>query len=498
MSKIDTFADNVSIMSEEMSRMGPVKNAWQMLNYITEKEIFCRRKQKKDKEETFVKKRYLALFMTMILAVSVCTLGGCSGKDSEGNGENQQNAEKENDENITLRFMWWGDDVRHEATLEVIEQYEAAHPNVKIEAEYGGYDGYFEKLTTQLSGGTAADIIQYNANTISDLMNIGDVFVNLEDYADVLDTSDFDQEFVKNFSYYNDKMIALPTGINGGIWLANTALLDEAGIDPETIVTWDDFIEAGERLHQTNSEYYLFNIDIETLGKELLGSIMAQITGEDMINAETMEMNFTRDDLLKAFTLINDMYDKNVLEPAADSAPYSLKINTNPKWINHELAVAYGATSNIFEGYYDFKDTAAALDMPVFEDAKETGILYVPPQMLAISSTCEHPEVAADFLNYFFNDPKALDTLKGCRSIPPTAQGQQICDENGYIDPVLTQAVEKASETATIHQNLYTPTEVVEIFQDATEKIAYDQGDVESITDETIQLVEDTLSRLRE
>ena len=336
--------------------------------------------------------------------------------------------------------MWWGDDVRHEATLAVIEQYEEAHPNVTIEAEYGGYDGYFEKLTTQLSGGTAADIIQY---------------------------------------------------------IANTALFDEVGIDPESIVTWDDFIAAGKKMHEANSSYYLFNIDIETLGKELLGSIMAQITGEDMIDVDTYEMNFTKEDLLRAFTLIEEMYDNNVLEPAADSAPYSLKINTNPKWINHELAVAYGATSNIYDGYYDFKDTAAALDMPVFEDAKETGILYVPPQMMAISSTCEHPEVAADFLNYFFNDETALDTLKGCRSIPPTEKGQQICEEKGYIDPVLVTAVEKAAETGTAHQNIYTPTEVVEILQDATEKIAYDQGDAQSITEETMTLLEETLNRLK-
>ena len=444
-----------------------------------------------------MKKKYLAMMMTAVLGIAaVLTVTGCG----QNSGEENQGSQKEgegSEEEITLRFMWWGDDVRHEATLDVIEQYEEAHPNVTIEAEYGGYDGYFEKLTTQLSGGTAADIIQYNANSITDLMAIGDVFVNLEDYADVLDTSGFNQEFIQNFSYYDGKMIALPTGVNGGIWLANTALFDEAGIDPESIETWDDFIAAGKKLHETNSNYYLFNIDIETLGKELLGSMMAQITGEDLIDIETYEMNFSKDDLLRVFTLIEEMYDNNVLEPAADSAPYSLKINTNPKWINHELAVAYGATSNVFDGYYDFQDTAAALDMPVFEDAKETGILYVPPQMMAISSTCEHPEVAADFLNYFFNDETALDTLKGCRSIPPTEKGQQICEENGYIDPVLVTAVEKAAETGTAHQNIYTPTEVVEILQDATEKIAYDQGDVQSITDETMTLLEETLTRLK-
>ena len=113
---------------------------------------------------------------------------------------------------------------------------------------------------------------------------------------------------------YDGRMIALPSGVNGGIWLANTALLGEAGINMEDIKTWDDFIEAGKKLHEYNSSYYLFNIDIDTLGKELLGSMMAQLTGEDLFNRESYEMNFTREDLLKVFTLISDMYQNNVLD----------------------------------------------------------------------------------------------------------------------------------------------------------------------------------------
>ena len=189
-----------------------------------------------------MKRKCLArLLCAALVTASVFTVPGCGTAGQEAKKE-EQTAES-SDEKIKLRFMWWGDDVRHQATLDVIEQYEKEHPNVTIEAEYGGYDGYFEKLTTQLSGGTVADIIQYNANTVSDLMAIGDVFVNLEDYADVLDTSDFNQEFIKNFSYYDGKMIAVPTGINGGIWLANTALFEEADVDAEEIRTWDDFME---------------------------------------------------------------------------------------------------------------------------------------------------------------------------------------------------------------------------------------------------------------
>ena len=62
---------------------------------------------------------------------------------------------------------------------------------------------------------------------------------------------------------------------------------------------------------------------------------------------------------------------------------------------------------------------------------------------------------------------------------------------------MLVSAIDKAGETGTIHQNLYTPTEVVEILQDGVEKIAYNQGNVESITDDTMGLLEETLERLQ-
>ena len=60
----------------------------------------------------------------------------------------------------TLRFSWWGGDERHEATLAVIEQYQNENTGISIEGEYSGWDGYLEKLTTQLAAGTAPDIIQ--------------------------------------------------------------------------------------------------------------------------------------------------------------------------------------------------------------------------------------------------------------------------------------------------------------------------------------------------
>lgn len=38
------------------------------------------------------------------------------------------------------------------------------YPNIKVECEYGAWDGWAEKVATQLAAGTAPDLMQVNWN----------------------------------------------------------------------------------------------------------------------------------------------------------------------------------------------------------------------------------------------------------------------------------------------------------------------------------------------
>ena len=73
----------------------------------------------------------------------------------------------------------------------MIEQFEAAHPNITIEAEYGGSDGYHDKLATQLASGTAADIVQVDPEVFPTYVTTGDYFIDYKDYD--MDLSNFDE-----------------------------------------------------------------------------------------------------------------------------------------------------------------------------------------------------------------------------------------------------------------------------------------------------------------
>ncbi len=71
-----------------------------------------------------MKNRRLLAFAAAGVALAV-TLTGCGGGSGAGNG----------DEQITLRFAWWGSDELNAIKAEQIKLFEKANPNIKVEGE---------------------------------------------------------------------------------------------------------------------------------------------------------------------------------------------------------------------------------------------------------------------------------------------------------------------------------------------------------------------------
>ena len=70
-----------------------------------------------------MKKRFVSV--ALVAALAAGTLAGCGSSSSGDNTQAAAGGETagkggSSDENITLRFAWWGGDERNEATLKVI------------------------------------------------------------------------------------------------------------------------------------------------------------------------------------------------------------------------------------------------------------------------------------------------------------------------------------------------------------------------------------------
>ncbi|MBZ4664902.1 sugar ABC transporter substrate-binding protein [Mahella sp.] len=439
-------------------------------------------------------KKFVSLVLVVLIGMTL--LVGCSSDESSQESSNNNTDSSSNEsKNVTLRFMWWGGDDRHKATLDAIDLYMQKNPNVKIDAEYSGIDGYLQKLVTQLSGNTAADIIQIDVTWIPELAAQGDFFADLSQQKSI-DTTTFDQNFLKQYSYLNDKLIGLPTGINASALLYNKDFFAKYGIDDKTVWNWDNLAETAKQVHQKDKNAYLLNFDA-TVSYYMVKAYVIQRTGNYWVN-DDYSLGFDKQVLTDAFTYLDQLFKNGGIQPFSESAPFQGKPEQNPKWLNGELGMLWNWTSMYNVNKANIKNLGIAM-IPVAPDAKDTGIIVRPSQLLTINKNSENAEEAAKFINWFFNDPEAAKILKDVRGLPPTETARKILVDNGLLDPALNEATTNATKMMGKPENGISQNQELEkISTDVIQELAYQKLTPEKAADELISRFEQKLSELKD
>ncbi|MFI8347341.1 ABC transporter substrate-binding protein [Streptomyces sp. NPDC085596] len=102
--------------------------------------------------------------ITMAVAALLLLLAGCSSGGHEDGGP------------ITLRFQslaWQQESVA--ANKELVREWNAAHPDVKVEYVQGNWDGVHDQLLTSFEGGEAPDVIHDASDDLADFAYGGDL-----------------------------------------------------------------------------------------------------------------------------------------------------------------------------------------------------------------------------------------------------------------------------------------------------------------------------------
>ncbi|GHV94363.1 sugar ABC transporter substrate-binding protein [Spirochaetia bacterium] len=371
---------------------------------------------------------------------------------------------------VTLRFSWWGGDERHQATLKMIELYQQQNPNVKIEAEYGGFDGYYQKLVTQLAGGTSADIMQVDQPWLFELASKGEIFLNLNNNS-AIDLSTFDANFLKNYCSYNGNIKGLPTGANGETLLMDGVMLQRVGINPNTVWDWDNIIREGPKVNRTKSDQYFFGLTPMQVRFQV-EKYFSQIAG-DVIN-DSKQIAFTEKQAEDVFTYFKQWFDLKIIAPFADTILYNRKAWESPDWINGNYAFARSWCSDMAN--YRGKRPFSVTQYPIMANPKDTGIITRPSQILCIKNDSPYKEEAAKFVNFMLNNPDGITVLGSSRGVPATTIGRETLKAKGMLDPQVEQATNNALSRIGKPQSVWqTNSEITAVMDDVVERFGYGQ-----------------------
>ena len=184
-----------------------------------------------------MKKKITAMILAAAMAFSLTACGGNETQETKASEaqNTQTSAAGDTAENtsgkepVTLRFSWWGGENRHNATMAAVEAFEKEYPWITVECEYSSWDGWTDKVATQLAGGTAPDLMQINWNWLYQFSSDGSKFVDLNEYKDIISLDNWSEANLAAMTV-GGKLQGVPISITGKLPMYNKTTFDKAGV----------------------------------------------------------------------------------------------------------------------------------------------------------------------------------------------------------------------------------------------------------------------------
>lgn len=154
-------------------------------------------------------------------------------------------------EEAELVFAYWGSPQEQEAVAEMTESFSEEHPDINVRPQFVPNDGYREKMTTMLAGGTPPDLA-YMDPGLAWAWATEDRTLNLTPY---IEQDEETGAFLPNSLYVYEDGKTMSTSLAIGIMLLfyNKKVFEEAGVEvpPSKAAEawpWDEFVDIAKKL----------------------------------------------------------------------------------------------------------------------------------------------------------------------------------------------------------------------------------------------------------
>lgn len=313
---------------------------------------------------------------------------------------------------VTLRIGWWGSQLRHDATLKVLDLY-TAKTGVKFEPEFFSMDDYITKLNTLIAANDCYDVMQMGGNFPTYQTHI----LYLNDYikSGVIDTSNINKNYI-GITTLDGNTVGLSLGTNAQAIAYDPAPFYKADVPlPANKWTWADYENAAMTIHKKLNILGSSKLDEFTV---LTIWVNQYMTKEGFfLDPYRTKLNYKDD------KMVADFYAMKKRLTDAGAYPNPAQINEIKNIEGDPLVTGKAAmtwvASNQFVALSKAAKRPLALVMPPRHSAYGSVFNSImSSQMFCVYKDSEYKEAAARFVSYFVNDIDANNILKGERGVP--------------------------------------------------------------------------------
>lgn len=326
-----------------------------------------------------------------------------------------------------IRMGWWGNDDRAARTLQVIELFQAAYPEIKVIGEpNGGTADHFQIIDTQIAGSNAPDIIQFGGNWPDYQQYLEPLNSYLGQQLMINTPEQFDQTALIPATAADSNLYAVSLGTNTLILAYNKTMIEAAGVAlPEDNMTWEEMIAYGSELKANLPEGVVPFVDNSTNTANYLSYFYTQ-QGTPLWTLDDGGTSYATVESARAWLQMwADMRTEGLIPDAETTATYAETGADNSALVAGKAAIGL-IWSNQLAGYQAaMTDQLGATTLPV---GGEDSYIIQMSQYLAINKDSQNKEAAALFINFFVTSPVAGAILQTNRGIPSSPVVRQAID----------------------------------------------------------------------
>ncbi|MDX6249650.1 MAG: raffinose/stachyose/melibiose transport system substrate-binding protein [Kribbellaceae bacterium] len=341
-------------------------------------------------------------------------LAACGGSDSGGGTTSGGKA-------VVRMWSWYGD--QQDQFPKLIQKFEAAHSNIKIENRiFGTPDQYLPALQAAVAGGDVPEIfaphtraLTYGTGGISaDLKkDLGDDF--LKDFFDSAN-----QEYTLDGKQYAIGWMAQTFGL-----FYNPDMLKKAGVPEDGIETWDDLIAAAAKIRAIGKHGVAISCNPTTSSLDFFLPLLTQVADDPTfyLKLDQLKDGLTYEDpkVVQALELNQKIVKGGVFQPgttgtSGDQVPQIFYTEKSAMLFNGSWT-PQGLTKNAppaFAKKYKVMKTPALAAGKRHWCANQAGAGW------AVSETSKNKDAALEFLKFLYSADQYSPTMNDSNSMPAT------------------------------------------------------------------------------
>ncbi|KRE30587.1 sugar ABC transporter substrate-binding protein [Agromyces sp. Soil535] len=341
-------------------------------------------------KEAHGRRRTLRVLGASAAAVALFATAGCSASSDSGSGDGGD---------VTLEFaQWWEPELPDGAFRELMDEFEAENPGIKVELLSGPYASTKEQLFAGAAAGTMSDVVGLDGAWVSDFANQGAI----ADLTALMAESDYDDSELASQIQVDGATYMIPVVNFVYPMFTNDDLLAQAGVAAPP-ADRSEFAAAANAVAGLgdNTSGWILPLSLEApngIQNDVMSWVWA--TGGSMLDGGQPDV--TNDEVTSAVEYIKGLWDEGAIAPGAFTMKEQDKVE---EFTNGRVGMMIDSLAHINlirETNPDLKFSISALPAEDGFDG-ERGIPYAS-WGIGVAESSEHPAEAWKLVDFLMSE----------------------------------------------------------------------------------------------